>query len=1315
MLNFNSAPYFDDFDPTKSFHRILFRGGLPVQTRELTQLQTILQNQITSFANVQFRNGQCIVPGSQTYVQDCWIAVVEMNLDAASFDDIKDYTETPVRFRGLDSNVIMELCYYNKLSNTEVELFLTPYKAELDPNLDTNESGDNALTINVITDEETNTVSYSSDASLVSEPTATLFKGGEDIVLWYGETSEETEVTLTDNNDEYNPEFYDTEYDTYTESWGYINYQNFAPATLAKVTGGIYYVNGYFVQNLPQTIVVSRVTQKPTATVGFYVKEEVITPYDDNTLFDNSVGYEAENSSGAHRYKIDLTLAVKDAENELDNLYDFITLTKIKNGQIIQDNSVIQEEDRTWLFDILARRTYEESGNYTVKDYNFDVKKYIYEDDDGDTQELPDFLTFRAYRGESYVGGYQLDNTTTPATVGFSRARQVVSVNNAIFDVDYGNYILVTDCVGLPDVNDLIMFRSNGKVVASSTNANGFASGVDEMSNVIGYASVYNVELEWDGTIVKENNDRVSVHKPVWRIYIYDVQLNDGLDLSSARFVTNFRAGGNADINFKGLVTFVENFSNIDGVFSVDEFETGVYIKNNRTTNTNAPINRVIGPKYSGLQDIVDEYGNTTPFYVIPFGTKLANNTCPSQDLIKTKTQVKFIFNNTSVNTTAVISSIETVQEGQKSSYLIPMTTGVVKDTTDYSYFVRQCKQMAFPGTAKTQSYTNTDTSVLISDPIAIASDGEVLKVEAKDGRNISISRTGTSGNTTFKLWFTEYHSLGSIEPKNITITNDNDPLVYKSSVFDSEHSSLSFDDYKEISAIGILSVDKVVQFTSNEFNVNESYDDITDHFYLVNQDDTTVRKNCYLKSQSGKIAPDASIGVFYTYCAPPSYDAPFAISTVNSYAWKNRTDLDYMEKIPSLKNNGNEYNLYNCIDHRPKYKQGVGYIYGSKISDYKANSNETYTRIQIQPQYPASLVGVNTKVMICGTKYDVKTVDVDTNTITLETNLDYTFTDVPIIFSKAIIQENGEPNTPDIGVSLIDPNCRPLANKKYVQMDYQYWQPRRDIVYLQSNGELRIDEGVPADNPRLAEPIDNEYQMPIASLYVPAYTFRPNDVSITPYVNKRYTMKDIGKLENRIESLENAMTLSLLENNVNNMTIVDSNTGLDRYKTGWVVDGFNTMNLVDYTSDTIGQVDVATKCFKPLAENFSIDTVLVQKQYNQTGYQQPLSDNYTITDGILSIDYEEEVMIEQDAASEFHNVNPYTVYNWGGYVELSPSIDTWQDTAEVVNYTYNFSLSRGRETNGGWNKNPDEYYNNLISYLKEKEILKSNLYYEGL
>ena len=62
-INFNANPYYDDYDQTKGYHRILFKPGVAVQARELTQLQTILNNQITQFGNHVFVDGSLVIPG----------------------------------------------------------------------------------------------------------------------------------------------------------------------------------------------------------------------------------------------------------------------------------------------------------------------------------------------------------------------------------------------------------------------------------------------------------------------------------------------------------------------------------------------------------------------------------------------------------------------------------------------------------------------------------------------------------------------------------------------------------------------------------------------------------------------------------------------------------------------------------------------------------------------------------------------------------------------------------------------------------------------------------------------------------------------------------------------------------------------------------------------------------------------------------------------------------------------------------------------------------------------------------------------------
>ena len=65
--NLNVSPYFDDFDKDKNFYKVLFKPGSPIQARELSTLQSILQNQIEQFGTHFFKEGSKVIPGNLTY------------------------------------------------------------------------------------------------------------------------------------------------------------------------------------------------------------------------------------------------------------------------------------------------------------------------------------------------------------------------------------------------------------------------------------------------------------------------------------------------------------------------------------------------------------------------------------------------------------------------------------------------------------------------------------------------------------------------------------------------------------------------------------------------------------------------------------------------------------------------------------------------------------------------------------------------------------------------------------------------------------------------------------------------------------------------------------------------------------------------------------------------------------------------------------------------------------------------------------------------------------------------------------------------
>ena len=70
QTNLDVSPYFDDYNPADDFYRVLFKPGYPVQARELTTLQSILQNQIEKFGRHFFKDGAKVIPGNTSYNDD---------------------------------------------------------------------------------------------------------------------------------------------------------------------------------------------------------------------------------------------------------------------------------------------------------------------------------------------------------------------------------------------------------------------------------------------------------------------------------------------------------------------------------------------------------------------------------------------------------------------------------------------------------------------------------------------------------------------------------------------------------------------------------------------------------------------------------------------------------------------------------------------------------------------------------------------------------------------------------------------------------------------------------------------------------------------------------------------------------------------------------------------------------------------------------------------------------------------------------------------------------------------------------------------
>ena len=91
--NQNVRPYYDDFDASKNYQKILFKPSFSVQARELTQLQTILGDQIQKVSDPLLDNGDYLVPGELTYMDD--INYVKLSTTSSGFNANVTLTNLP--------------------------------------------------------------------------------------------------------------------------------------------------------------------------------------------------------------------------------------------------------------------------------------------------------------------------------------------------------------------------------------------------------------------------------------------------------------------------------------------------------------------------------------------------------------------------------------------------------------------------------------------------------------------------------------------------------------------------------------------------------------------------------------------------------------------------------------------------------------------------------------------------------------------------------------------------------------------------------------------------------------------------------------------------------------------------------------------------------------------------------------------------------------------------------------------------------------------------------------------------------------------
>mgnify|MGYP001413132492 FL=1 len=276
--NLNASPYFDDFEASKNFNRVLFKPGTPVQARELTTLQSILQNQVEKFGRHMFKEGSVVIPGSVHY----------------------DNEYTCVKVESTFFGIPVEL-YFHALQNLRIKGKTSGVIATVKKLLPASQSITNHTTLYIKYErsgDDGKTAKFLDGETLISLSTFVL-----------GAT------TITSGSDFANC----------------ITSGATAIGSAFTVTKGVFFARGAFVDVQQETIILDQYDNKPSYRVGFLVKEEIVTAVDDDSLYDNAAGFSNYTAPGADRLKISLVLTKKLPQDFNDE--NFIELFRSKVGK----------------------------------------------------------------------------------------------------------------------------------------------------------------------------------------------------------------------------------------------------------------------------------------------------------------------------------------------------------------------------------------------------------------------------------------------------------------------------------------------------------------------------------------------------------------------------------------------------------------------------------------------------------------------------------------------------------------------------------------------------------------------------------------------------------------------------------------------------------------------------------------------------------------------------------------------------------------------------------------------------------------------
>ena len=1307
--NLNKTPYYDDYNSEKNFYKVLFKPGVTVQTRELTTLQSILQNQIEKFGSKFFNPGGVVIPGNSAYIP------------------IYNAIQVETVYKGIN-----------------VETYIGSLLGKVISGAD---SGTTAKIVNIVKEADSE-----QDATTVY---VKYLSSGDDFET---ETFTAGEELLADFDVPVGQGFILTG-EPILQIANPVGRTPFSVGSAARVEEGVFFVRGYFVDVTSQEIILDQYGTTPSYRVGLAVSEDIVTSDDDGTLNDNAQGFSNFAAPGADRFTMSLTLAKKDLEDYNDD--SFIELFRVENGII---RKIKQDTTGSFITDVLARRTFDESGNYNVNPYDVTLVDSLTDrlgnsgvyfanqkTSDGGTPS-EELALVNITPGKSYIKGYEV--VTYDTVVDFPKPRTTKEAKSSSVVFNAGDLLRVNNVSSSPKVG----LSTNAVVTLHAERLENLAapsSGV----GTIGYARVYEYE---------HHNTSYEGSESQFNLKLFDIQTFTNITMDSP--VTGIPLGSYIKGSNSGATGYAKTITEGDTKFSLYQV-AGTFVKNeslviNGISSTSTSIGTVTDYSINDVKSITDEFGfvadavlsnstslvgpfNFTTYHADPASAGIAtisrgNGTAFTKS-IKVNDVVSYQptgfssavfarvtrFNSARTEATVVgVTTVTNICTGDvgigtysvqnidvvrpeivqaensylynklahsnvseinllnSSAFVKVRNTGVVKvsDTinlpslvgTDYVYAafdeeryivenangtIENLTNATFTFTAGGKEGTISGLSV-VSGPCVLHSTQIKTNVSSKKkkyDRCNSLVVSGTKYETPKNAGLT-YSKINGIRVDDPQISLNLPDVVEVHAVFESSGTGDP--------EVPWLALSDIISPTSN------TSDFIVGERFICEESNAT---GIFLEVRGG-----SQIYVVYLSDIRPTISEQ--ITFLESQFTATISEINSGDKN-IIKNytldNGQRKNYYDYgrLDRYANAQEPTGRL---KIyfDSFSFDSSDTGDIVTVNSYLP-SLYG--TKIPSYDNIRNTDVVDIRPRVGAYNSALERS----PFDFESRNFDTAGG-NASQV-----------LASGESITFDFSYYLGRIDKLTLDREGNFNLVLGEPSETP-ITPQISPEV-LDVADIIVAPYLYNvqsPEEVQIIITDNKRYTMSDLRDIEDRVGYLEYYTTLSLLETATESLLIEDSN-GLNRFKSGFFVDNFDDTNLVDL-ANPLFNAKIGDGNLEAVPHNSRVDLSFVSSDDTITKSELVMtnteSTNVVRTGDTITLNYNEVEFFKQPFASRVVSVNPFDIVTWVGVLQLFPRIDTWTVWGStIINWVRN-----GRRR-GQWQFTGYRYTN--ISRMRARNI----------